>query len=334
MKKNKNEIMKRQAKARAKVQQKRQTRMAKASARIFERPPISRMDPPKGFIAISSSQALMEYAKPLMEKNAENLDELNRRMELASCLWNLAVSKQKNDQPEYSRWMESAKVNARKVLNLDGAERDRYIAEMIERQIHLFPEEMQPTLPSMCMYMRKEVSYLIPPFDYGRIRFRVDAAVPPDEEDRRLIGKIEELDDHIRRGSEYDAFEALALSIEEESVNLFEKWLIAKGFGDNPEEYAHCPEIYITFLYRYLHDDLVLLKSVPAQYLIEFFEDFLLRKMMCKPSDFLYWPPSLKLFYRFLNEKGYMSSQETDVLLGSLDAMEPHFLELLQERYH
>ena len=45
------------------------------------------------------------------------------------------------------------------------------------------------------------------------------------------------------------------------------------------------------------------------------------------------WLPSLKLFYRFLNEKGYLSSKETAVLLGSLDAMEPHFLEILQKRY-
>jgi hypothetical protein len=334
MKKNKNEIMKRQAKARAKVRQKRQIRLDKASVRIFERPPISHMEPPKGFIAISSSQALMEYAKPLMEKNAESLDELNRRMELASSLWNLAVSRQKSDRPEYSRWMERAKAGAEKVLNLDGEERDRYIGEMIERQIHLFPDEAQPEPPSMFMYMRKEVSYLIPPFDHRRLRFRADAAVPPDQEDLRFIGKIEELDDHIRRGSDYDTFEALALSIEEDSVKLFKKWLISKGFEENPEEYVHCPEIYVTFIYRYLHDDLVLLKSVPAQYLIEFFEDFLLRKVMCKPSEFLYWPPSLKLFYRFLHEKGYMSSQEKELLLGGLDAMETNFLQILQKRYH
>jgi oligopeptide/dipeptide ABC transporter ATP-binding protein len=56
---------------------------------FMERPPISQMEAPKGFMVISSSQALMEYAKPLMEKNAESLDELNQRMELASSLWNL-----------------------------------------------------------------------------------------------------------------------------------------------------------------------------------------------------------------------------------------------------
>jgi hypothetical protein len=334
MKKNKKEIVKRQAKSKEKARKKRQVRLVKPPPRFMERSPISQMEAPKGFMAISSSQALMEYAKPLMEKNAERLDELNRRMELASSLWNLAISRQKNEQQEYSRRMERAKASAKKVLNLDGAERDRYIAEMIERQVHLFPEEVQPAPPSMFMYMRKEVSYLIPPFDYGRIRFRVDTTIPPDEEDLRLIRMIEELDDHMQRGSDYDTYEELALSIEDESVKLFKKWLISKGFEDDPEQYAHCPEIYLTFLYRYMHDDPVLLKSVPGPYIIEFFEDFLLRKVMCKPSEYLYWPPSLKLFYRFLHENGYLSSNDTAVLLGSLDAMEPHFLEILRKRYH
>jgi hypothetical protein len=333
MKKSKKEIVKRQAKSREKARKKRQVRLVKPPI-IMERPPISQMEAPKGFMAISSSQALMEYAKPLMETDAENLDQLNRRMELASSLWNLAVSRQKHEQQEYSRWMERVKASAKKVLNLDGAERDRYIAGMIERQVHLFPEEMQPTPPSMFMHMRKDVSYLIPPFDDGRIRFRVDAAIPPDKEDLCLIGKIEALDDHIMRGSDYDTYENLALAIEDESKTCFRKWLIAKGFEDDPEQYVHCPEIYLTFLYRYVHDDPVLLKSVPNQYIIEFFDDFLLRKMICKPVEYLYWPPSLKLFYRFLNEKGYLSANETAHFLGSLDAMEKHFREILQERYH
>jgi len=334
MKKNKKEIVKRQAKAKEKARKKRQVRLVKPPPGFIERPPISQMEAPRGFMAVSSSQALIEYAKPLMEKNAESLDELNRRMELASSLWNLAISSQKNEQQEYSRWMGMAKASAKKVLNLDGAERERYIAEMIERQVHLFPEEVQPAPPSMFMFMRKDVSYLIPPFDYGRIRFRVDTTIPPDEEDLRLIGKIEALDDHMRRGSDYDTYEELALSIEDESKTCFKKWLIAKGFEDDPEQYSHCPEIYLTFLYRYMHDDPVLLKSVAGQYIIEFFEDFLLRKVICKPLEYLYWPPALKLFYRFLHEKGYLSLNETAVLLGSLDAMETHFLEILQKRYH
>lgn len=333
MKKNKKEIAKRQSKAREKAKKKRQVRLVKTLPRVMERPGISQMEAPKGFIVVSFSHALMEYAKPLMEGNAEGRDALNRRMELASSLWNLAMSRQKNEKKEYSRWMEMVKASAKKVLNLDGAERDRYIEEMITRQAHLFPEEVQPKPPSMFMYMRKDVIHLVPPFDENRIRLRLDQTIPPDEEDLHLVGRIGELDDHILNESDYDTYEKLALAIEDESEICFKKWLIAKRFEDDPENYIRCPEIYLTFIYRYMHDDPVLLKSVSARYLIEFFEDFLLRKVMCEPSEYLFWPPALKLFYQFLEEKGYLSSNECAVIQGYLAAMEPHFLEILQRRY-
>ena len=334
MKKNRKEIVKRQKKAREKARQKRQVRKVRPMPAFMERPPISQAAAPQGFMAVSSSQAMIKYAEPLMETNAGDINELNRRMELASSLWNLSISRQKNEQREYSHWMGKVKAGVKKVLDLDGAERDRYIEKMIERQVYLFPEEIQPAKPSLFMHMRKEVSYLIPPFDNGRIRFRVEAAIPPDEEDLRLIEKIEALDDHIRRGGDYDDYEELALAVEDESKDRFRNWLIAKGFEDNPEEYVYCPELYLTFLYSYMHEDIVVLKSVSSQYLREFFEDFLLRKMICnKPVEYLYWPPALKLFYQFLNEKGYLSANETDRFLGELEEMGKRFQEIVQERY-
>jgi len=334
MKKNKNEIVKRQAKAKNKKKKQRQICLVKTPRAVMERPPITAMEAPKGFITISHSQAIMEYAKPLMEENSADLDDLNRKIELASSLWNLSNSKQKNKPDEYADWMKKVTTGVRSVLNLTGEAADRFIEEMVERHIHLFPEEIQPAAPSMFMYMRKDASYLIRPFDYSRIGFKVEKGIAPDEEDLRFIGKIKELDDHMRKGTSYDAYEALTISIENESASLFKKWLIAKEFEDDPDEYIHCADIYITFIYRYMHDDLILLKSVPDEYLMEFFEDYLLRKVMCKPLEYLYWPPSLKLFYRFLGEKGYTSPPETAGMIEALDAIEPHFLEILQTRYH
>ncbi|HQP32181.1 MAG TPA: hypothetical protein PLB81_12720, partial [Deltaproteobacteria bacterium] len=281
----------------------------------------------------SMSQAIMEYAQPLMETNPADISELNRKMELASSLWNLATSKQKNNADEYAGWMKKVRTDVRSVLSLDGEEMDRFIEEMVQRHIYLFPEEIQPAPPSMFMYMRKDASYLIRPFDHSRIGFKVEKSIDPDEEDQRFIEKIRELDDHMQKGTNYDVYERLAISIEEESAPLFKKWLIAKGFNDDPEEYIHCVDIYMTFIYRYMLDDLILLKSVPDEYLMEFFEDYLLRKVMCKPFEYLYWPPSLKLFYRFLGEKGYTSPLQTATMIEALDAIEPHFLEILQERY-
>lgn len=329
MKKNKNEIAKRQARAK-KDAKKRRSNFSKPTMRVIDRPPIARMDAPKGFISVSSSQAMMEYAKPLLIKGSKDINDLNKLLELVSSLWNLAITKQKDDQQEYRRWMDRVETGAKNVLNLDGEEKDRFINEMVERQAHLFPEDIQPNPPSMFLYMRKEVSYLIAPFDQSKIKFKVDKEIQPDKEDLQLIRKIEELDRHMVKGSDYSDYEELALSIEDECPKLLDKWLIAKGFADTPSKYSGCLEIFLSFIYRYMHDETVMLKTVPDIYLLEFFEDFLLRKVACEPFEFLYWPPALKLFYQFLAEKGYMRDA---TIIGKLDAIELHFLELLRNRY-
>lgn len=330
-KKNRNEIIKRQSKAKEKAKKKRQSRLNSQPVQFIERPAISDVVAPKGFVTIAASQAIMEYAKPLMDKGAIDINDLNAKLELASSLWNLSISKQKDDQQEYRRWMEKVKTSAATVLKVDEGERDRIIQEMIERYSYLFPEDIQPEPSSMFMYMRKDVSYLVAPFDYSRIKFKVKETIPPDEEDRRLIDKIKQLDEHIMKGSNYDQYEDLSFSVEDDCQKLFEKWLVAKGLEEKPNEYSNCLSLYITFIYRYMHDEPTVLKAVPKECIIEFFGDFLLRKLSCKPFEYLYWPPALKLFYRFLFEKGYL---ENEIILGMLDVIEPHFLKILQKRYN
>ena len=70
MKKNRKEIVKRQKKAREKARQKRQVRKVRPMPAFMERPPISQAAAPQGFMAVSSSQAMIKYAEPLMETTA------------------------------------------------------------------------------------------------------------------------------------------------------------------------------------------------------------------------------------------------------------------------
>ncbi|MDP7354819.1 MAG: hypothetical protein QGE94_07050 [Desulfobacterales bacterium] len=43
------------------------------------------------------------------------------------------------------------------------------------------------------------------------------------------------------------------------------------------DEFAECLFIFFDFVYGYIHDDTIIIKTVPDQYWMEFFEDFLLR---------------------------------------------------------
>ncbi|GAG48770.1 unnamed protein product, partial [marine sediment metagenome] len=77
--------------------------------------------------------------------------------------------------------------------------------------------------------------------------------------------------------------------------------------------------------------DIVILKSMPDIYFIEFFEDFLLRKMMTEPNEYVNWPPALKLFYQFLHEKGYLDNPEEIIM--KIDRLEPYFIEVLKKQF-
>jgi hypothetical protein len=58
--------------------------------------------------------------------------------------------------------------------------------------------------------------------------------------------------------------------------------------------------------------------------------DWLMRKVMVKPPKYTQWPPALRLFYRFLYEKGYLDNPEP--IIAGLRAIEPEFIALVKRR--
>jgi hypothetical protein len=53
--------------------------------------------------------------------------------------------------------------------------------------------------------------------------------------------------------------------------------------------------------------------------------------MMVEPMEYVYWPPALKLFYRFLHEKGYLDNQED--MIRKIDKLEPYFIGVLRKQF-
>ena len=97
------------------------------------------------------------------------------------------------------------------------------------------------------------------------------------------------------------------------------------------EEFPGYVELYLEFVYAYMHPEVVTLQQVPAAYLEEFFSDYLLRKVTVEPHEYTHWPPALKLFYAFLGEKEYLEDPEP--IVKRLDAFEPRFIEILRKQY-
>ena len=133
------------------------------------------------------------------------------------------------------------------------------------------------------------------------------------------------------RRAEYDEYEHLFNQARDACTEIFGKWLIAKGVEESRDELVWFPELLSNFVYGYLHEDAFVLKSIPPGYLEIFFSDFVLRKVIIEPHLYTCIPASIKLFYKFLWGKKYLADPVP--VISVIDEIEPHFIEILRERF-
>jgi hypothetical protein len=333
---NKKDMNKRRNKAAQKKQQNRKAKSAafrrQPEAQVRYRPGISEMGAPEGFRAIGMAQAMMEYAKPLEEfygKEPPSMDALNKRMELAMLLWNHAVDEEKGEDRSAPK---SEVVSAlAKALGLDRDAAEALRVRMVARRSWLFPEEVQPKERiAPIMIMRKETRVVIKPFAYDRLQ-PANHEVPADAEDHELIENIDALDRAMEQEAEHRDYEKLLMKTKEDAELLFKRWLVDRGYPAENLELAGCIDVYFDFVYGYAHDHVVTLKTITLNYLTEFFEDFLVRKVYGDPQEYVEWPPAIRLFYLFLKDKGYMDNVES--MISMINALEPSLMNVLKKQF-
>lgn len=305
------------------------TGKSKPDIQFVERPPIAAIDTPKGFRAISTSQAIFDYAEPIMEHiNPNDPKGMDKGFGLAAQVWNYALTVE--DGKDYTKLKKDILKALISTIKMTSDEADKFLMMMIERKNHLLPPDMQPKQTNV-MYIRKEVSHLIKEFDYSKIEIP-DEPIPPDGKDKKLVENIRRIDTYITDGVDYSEWEKDCINIEEECSRRFKKWLKDKGLHDEfVMDFPFNVGLFLTFVYRYIHDEIVLLKSVPEEYFAEFYLDFVLRKVIAKPHELVLYMPSLKLFYKFLFEKQYLDDPEPFIRV--LDNLEPVFMKILRERF-
>ena len=332
-KKNKKvKIAKRRAQSQLKRKKKKKLRLIKNTpgnnVSYMERPSFSDMDVPDGFRPVSISQAMMEYAEPIMEKGeSQGVEDMNLAMNAGMLLWNYTISLEDGHEDRKIR-KEIIRLLA-KEFDMSKSDARLFLENMIERKEHLFPKDIQPKHP-MTMFIRKEMTHLIAGFNYNKIDFS-SSPIPPDQEDKDMVESIQRMDQCIAGSADYDKWEDHYFQMEEKCGTRFELWLKQKGYEEFCENFPFYTETYLNFIYRYNHDDLTTLKSIRPEYLEEFFADHVLRKVIMEPYEYTLFPPAMKLFYKFLSEKGYID--DCKALTGIIEEMEPHFIEILRERF-
>src|SRR6266705_3804179 len=316
---------KRQAKT--KKRQQRQARRSSPPSMPFlgGMPFDSAPDAPQGFRPLSMTQAMLEYAAPIMAYVEDGtVQDPNDALQVGLLLWNSTLP----EAPVAVRQSRRAIVTQiETTLQMDREEAEAFFAHMIARKAHLFPDEMQPE-GSMTMFMRKEVEYLITPFEESQLH-HCNEIIPPDGDDDAFVKALEELDARIDFGEDYGEWEADFFEMKDRCCARYAHWLRAKGVPETlSDAFSACIESYLNFIYQYDAGSVLDVLAGPME---EFFLDWLMRKVMVKPPEYTKWPPALRLFYRFLSEKGYLDNNLEPILKG-LYAIEPAFIALVKQR--
>ena len=281
-------------------------------------------DAPQGFRPVSTTQAMMEYAAPIMAYVADGtVADPNDALQVGVLLWNSTL-------PEVPVPMRQSRgeivAQIETILQMKRQEAEAFYDEMIERKAYLFPDEMQPE-GAMTMFMRKEVEYLITPFEESQLHL-CNEIIPPDGDDDAFVKALEELDARIDFGEDYGEWEADFFEMQDLCCARYAHWLRAKGVPETfSDSFSACIEPYLNSIYQYDAGSVLDVLAGPME---EFFLDWLMCKVMVKPPEYTQWPPALRLFYRFLSEKGYLDDPEP--ILKGLYAIEPAFIALVKKR--
>ena len=328
-KKKKKVIAKRRNQTKNKMRKKAKPKSnsSKPNVQFFDRPAISEIDTPHGFRAISISQGIVEYAKPIMDFVEKGvIKDPNDAFQLSMPLWNYNINQKQHDfkcnKKDIIKQIENT-------LKLNAQESTEFFDLMIKRKKYLFPDEIKPDNP-MTVFIRQEKHYLISEFNYDSLNMSEEPYLP-DKEDEKLVLLINQLDKYIAEGVEYDEWEDHYFSMEEKCKEKFEKWLMFKGVKEYSKDFPFHIQTYLSFVYCYIHKDVINLKTVLPIYIEEFFVDHILRKVMAEPKEYIERPPAIKLFYNFLYEIDYIERPEKIIKL--FDGIEPHFIKILRDRY-
>lgn len=289
---------------------------------------------PEGFIEVSSSEAVMEFGTPIVEKameqkNDDNMDVslLNNLMQVIMKIWNFANEVEKGN---VDRKLEQDALNAlKKELHLTDDEAEKLLGEMVDRKRYLIPDAIQKS-GSMNLLMRKTKTYQIEAFDYDSLEYD-ETPVEPTEEDREIKQKLLRMDRYIKNETEYDEWEDFFIEMSEQIADAFEKWMKKKNlYNQNTEIFLFFAPMYLDNIYRYMHPELVTLKVI-NDFVLSFICERMIQKSIVPPQMYSRVVPSIKFFYKYLKEIGY--KQGTKEIENSLDKIEPKIIELVKEQY-
>jgi hypothetical protein len=158
-KKENRAIENRRTKSKQERQRKRRLKLVKEEADLHFTPPphMADIEAPDGFRAVSMSQALVTFTKPLMDDAADcDSKGLSEIFGISILIWNHEILEREGSN-EAGKIKKKIMAAMKGILGLRTAESEELFQKMLDRKRDLFPENIQPRL-SPIMFMRKDLS--------------------------------------------------------------------------------------------------------------------------------------------------------------------------------
>ncbi|KPA09068.1 transcriptional regulator [Candidatus Magnetomorum sp. HK-1] len=122
---------------------------------LVNRPSISEIEAPDGFIPITITQAILEYSKPFMEiSESDDVKDQNDIFQIVQSVWNYTIALEGGNDSEDTKMKIFNSMKS--IYGMDRKDANEFFEKMIERKRDLFPPEIQQKPSMTIIYLWKK----------------------------------------------------------------------------------------------------------------------------------------------------------------------------------
>jgi len=245
-----------------------------------------------GYRIVGPAQAMLDYAKPLLD-NCENEEEIEQVLSVIQMFWMLAIV-------EGTDSVEEKKIK-QKLAEMNSPEAEELFDMMRERFRLMFPNLMDESPFYIKECVLEEDIEEFEPFDESTIQISEDI-IPPTDVEIKIAETLHILDDDIE-DRDIEKYEKELSEWQNNILDNYVEWCFLKGVPDEEAQFfAQAVSHFLSFLYdRYMD---VISDHIEDKTVGKFMEVYYIKKIWATSEEKSMMPIALKLFMRYLDEKG------------------------------
>jgi len=245
-----------------------------------------------GYRIVGPAQAMLDYAKPLLG-NCENEEEIEQVLSVIQMFWMLAIVEGTDSVEE--------KEIKQKLAEMNSPEAEEVFNMMMERFRLMFPNIMDESPFYIKERVLEEDIEEFEPFDESTIQISEDI-IPLTDIEIKLTEILHILGDDIEDRN-VERYEKELSEWHNNILDNYVEWCFLKGVpGEEAQCFAQAVSYFLSFLYdRYVD---VISDHIEDETVEKFMEVYYIKKVWATSEEKSMMPIALKLFMRYLDEKG------------------------------